>query len=69
MFKIEYRCGVKFLKKEGLNSKEIKQRLNNDYEDCSPSYSTVKEWQTFSQCRESFDIRKCCSRPGGNTER
>ncbi|GAB0092428.1 hypothetical protein DMENIID0001_074190 [Sergentomyia squamirostris] len=44
MLKVEYRAVIKFLTKEGYNTKEVKKQLDDVYGSSSPSYSTVKLW-------------------------
>nr|CAI5844019.1 unnamed protein product [Callosobruchus analis] len=41
---MEHRVVVKFLTKEGLTHKIIKERLDSAYDQSSASYSVVKEW-------------------------
>lgn len=64
MSNIEHRAVIKFLTKEGVAPKEIKQRLDNVYTSSSPSYATVKRWAAlFRMGRESLDDDERSGRP------
>ncbi|XP_044264614.1 histone-lysine N-methyltransferase SETMAR-like [Tribolium madens] len=63
---IEYRAVIKFLTKEGLTPKIIKDRLDGVYGQSSPSYSVVKEWaKRFRIGQESLEDD---ARPGRPVE-
>jgi hypothetical protein len=55
MFEIEYYAIIKFLAKEGKRPAEIKQHLDAEYGESSPSYYTVQEWaKQFCLGKESI---------------
>jgi transposase len=61
MGKIEYRAVIKFFLKEGLTPNVIHSKFIKVYEDCSPSFSTIKKWAAeFKRGRTSLqhDPRK-----------
>lgn len=61
---IEYRAVIKFLTKEGLAPKIIKERLDGVYGQSSPSYSAVKEWaKRFRMGQESLEDDARTGRP------
>ncbi|XP_044262805.1 protein GVQW3-like [Tribolium madens] len=63
---IEYRAVIKFLTKEGLSPKIIKDRLDGVYGQSSPSYSVVKEMaKRFRMGQESLEDD---ARPGRPVE-
>jgi hypothetical protein len=44
LWKFEYRAVIKYLVKKGKCAKEINEELLATYQQCSPSYATVKRW-------------------------
>ena len=51
----EHRSVIKFLTKEGIEPKDIHQRLVNVYRDDAPSKTTVVKWAAeFKRGRESI---------------
>nr|CAI5842618.1 unnamed protein product [Callosobruchus analis] len=64
--KIEYRAVIKWLTKEGLIHKIIKERLDGVYGRSCPSYSVLKEWaKRFRMGQEFFEDDE---RPGSPVE-
>nr|CAI5865271.1 unnamed protein product [Callosobruchus analis] len=52
--KTEYRAVTKFLTKEGLTPKIIKERLDGVYGRSSPSYSVLKDWAKRFRIGQEF---------------
>ena len=64
MSDMELRSMIKFLTKEGKNSKEIHERMNAVYHDVLPSYYQVKFWsKQFKKDRESIEDYSHSGRP------
>lgn len=67
--KFEYRSIIKFLCKEGVNAKEIFDRLSKVYTSDAPSYATVTRWfAEFKHGRQSIEDDPKCGGPKTATD-